>query len=124
MKIIFAVFLMLHGFAHSVGFIVFWRISEFEGIDYKTTILNGSADIADTGIRIFGIIWLLLTLVYIFNGIAVIMDLPLWESLTMYVSAASLVFCITGWPDSKIGVIVNILILIFLFFNKRYGIIM
>lgn len=123
MKIIFAVFLMLHGFAHSVGFIVFWRISEFEGIEYKTTILNGKVDIADTGIRIFGIIWLLLTLVYILNGIAVIMNLPLWESMALYVSVTSLVFCIIGWPDSKIGVIVNVLILIFLFLNKRYGII-
>jgi hypothetical protein len=123
MKIIFAALLMLHGFAHSVGFIVFWRISEIEGMTYKTTILNGKVNVTDTGIRIVGTIWLLLSLVYIFNGIAVIINLPYWESLAIYISVASLVYCIIGWPDSKIGVIVNILILIFLFLNKRYGII-
>ncbi len=123
MKIIFAVLLALHGFAHSVGFIVFWRISELEGISYKTTILNGKIDIKDTGIRIVGIVWLLFALVYIFNGIAVFINLSVWESLALYLSIASLLYCIIGWPDSKIGILINIVILIFLFLNRRYGII-
>lgn len=123
MKIIFAVLLVMHGIAHSVGFIVFWRISELEGMDYKTTILNGKIDVKDTGIRIAGIIWLLFALVYIFNGIAVYLGLSFWESLALYTSIASMVYCIIGWPDSKIGVIINLLILVFLFLNKRFGII-
>ena len=75
MNIIFAAYLMIHGFAHIIGFIVFWRISEIEGITYKTTIFNGKIDVADFGIRIIGIIWLLLSLTFIFNGITVILNL-------------------------------------------------
>ena len=123
MSIIFAAFLVLHGLAHIIGFIVFCRISDIEGITYKTTILNGKIDVTDSGIFVFGIIWLLLALAFIFNGIAVIMNLLFWESLAFYLSIGSFIFCMMGWPDSKIGVIVNVLILIFLFFNKRYGII-
>jgi len=106
-----------------IGFIVFWRISEIEGITYKTTIFNGKIDVADFGIRIIGIIWLLLSLTFIFNGITVILNLLFWESLAFYLAILSLIFCIMGWPDSKIGVFVNIIILVFLFLNRRFGII-
>jgi hypothetical protein len=118
MKIALAILLIAHGFAHIVGFIVYWRISDFEEMTYKTTILNGKVNVKDTGIRIIGIVWLLLTICFIFIGIALIIGISLWEILALYISIISLLFCILCWPDSKIGVAVNILILIIIALNK------
>jgi len=119
MKIVLAILLVAHGFAHLVGFIVYWRISDFEEMKYKTTILNGKVDLKDIGIRIIGIFWLLLALGFIFNGIVLIMGLTFWEVQALYISIISLLFCILCWPDSKIGVGVNILILIIVVLNKN-----
>ena len=119
MDIAFAILLMAHGIAHSVGFIVYWQISDFEEVTYKTTILNGKVDVKDTGIRVIGIFWLLLALAFIINGIILIMGLSYWEMMAFYISIISLVFCIVGWPDSKIGIAVNILILILLILNRN-----
>ena len=121
MKIALAIFLMAHGIAHMVGFIVYWQISDFEEMTYKTTILNGKVDIKDYGIRIVGIFWLLLALAFIFNGIVLIIGLSFWETLTLYISIISLIFCIICLPDSKIGVAVNIIILIFILVNINYN---
>ena len=103
-----------------VGFIVYWKISDFEEMTYKTTILNGKVDLKDAGIRIVGVVWFLLAVAFVINGIVLIMGLSFWEILTIYISIISLLFCILCWPDSKIGVAVNILILIFLVLNKNF----
>jgi hypothetical protein len=123
MNIVLAIFLMAHGFAHSVGFVSYWRIAELEEMPYKTTILNGRVDMKDYGIRIIGIFWLFLAFAFTFNGIAVLLNLPLWKPLALYLSIISLIFCILCWPDSKIGVAVNIIILIFLALNKNLALI-
>ena len=120
MKIALAIFLVAHGLPHIVGFIVYWQISDFEEMTYKTTILNGRVDLKDIGIRFVGIVWLLLALAFIFNGIVLIMEYPFWEELAITISIISLIFCILCWPDSKIGAGVNILILILLALNKNF----
>ena len=120
MDIALAILLIAHGFAHTVGFVVYWQISDFEEIRYKTTILNGKIDVKDTGIRVIGIFWLLLALAFVFNGIILIIGLSFWEMLSLSISIISLVFCILCLPDTKVGIVVNIIILLFLFLNQRY----
>ena len=57
MRIALAVFLALHGFAHFVGFAGSFGLAE--SIPYRTTVLGGTVDLGDTGIRAFGVLWLL-----------------------------------------------------------------
>ena len=68
--------------------------------------------------RIGGIFWLLIAIAYALNGTWVIMHHDLWKQMTIIVSIISLVFSISGWPDAKIGVFVNIAILVFLALNS------
>jgi hypothetical protein len=119
-RIAFAIFLALHGLAHVVGFIVLWRLKEFEEMPYKTTLLSGKIDVGDRGIRIMGILWLLAALAFVNCGIVVLLAQPYWVPLTASVTGASLVFCILGWPDAKIGVFINVAIFGFLAANTRY----
>lgn len=39
MRFVLAMFLFVHGFAHTVGFVVPWRIAKFDEAPYKTTVL-------------------------------------------------------------------------------------
>ena len=55
MRLFFAVFLLMHGIAHLVGFVVPWKLAEMEDAPYKTTIFLDKIDLGDTGIRINGV---------------------------------------------------------------------
>ncbi len=121
MDIGIGIYLFLHGFAHLVGFFVPWKIVRDKEHPYKTTILGGIVDLGDGGIRVIGIIWLSLGVVYFIGAFGVISDQVWWYGLIMLITWISLVFTVLGWPDSKFGIIANILLLIFLWVAPRSG---
>ncbi len=111
MRIALGVFLLLHGFAHVVGFAVPWRLVREEQLPYKTTILAGRVDVGDTGIRVVGLLWLAAALAFAATGLAVIVSRPWAVGAVTWVAGASLVLSLLGWPDARIGVVVNAAIL-------------
>lgn len=114
MKILLAILFCVHGIAHLVGFVVPWQITKMEDMPYKTTLLSGQINVGDTGIRIVGLLWLMAAVGFVISGIAVLRLTPWWNTWALYISLFSLILSILGWPESKIGVLVNLLILIFL----------
>ena len=118
-EIIVAIVLFVHAVAHLVGFIVPWRMATFEEIPYKTTLLGGMLNVGVVGIRIVGILWLVTALSFVATGILVLQSHPMWQLITLYLAAFSLLLCILGWPDSKIGVFVNVVILAFIEIGGR-----
>ena len=119
MKIVLAIFLFLHGFSHSVGFFVSWKISKLDNQPYKTTILYNRIDLKYFGIRIWGIIWLLISLTMILFGIVVLRDFYSFNYL-LILTGISMFFCILALPDTRIGILANILLFLFVFMNSRY----
>ena len=115
MKIIIAILIFMHGVAHLVGFVVPWKITQLEEMPYKTTLLNGSLDIGNTGIRIIGILWLMTALAFFVSVYFIFFHSPLWLVFTIFIILFSMILCILGWPDSKIGVFANFFILLVLF---------
>ena len=114
-------FLFGHGFAHLVGFVVAWRIARLEEMPYKTTLLAGAADVGHAGIRLVGILWLLGALAFAAAGVGLALSQPWWMPLTLWASGYSLVLCLLGWPDSKIGVPINVAIVVWLTVGARWG---
>ena len=88
---------------------------------YKTTQLAGRIDFGETGIRVMGILWLVGMLAFITSGLGLIFLQPWWQPLTLYTTIYSSLLSILGWPDSRYGLIINILILGYLFFGDRLG---
>ena len=121
MHIILGIFLIAHGVAHLVGFVTYWKIASFEEMPYKTTLLSGLLDVGDVGIRIVGILWLLTGLAFGVVGAGIITLQPWWFPLILYITIFSLIMCILGWPEARFGVLVNIIILAFLFFGNNLG---
>ena len=119
MRIAIAVILFVHGFAHLVGFVVPWRIATLQEMPYKTSVLAGSVNVGSLGIRVLGIFWLITALAFVVCSMGVLARVPWWLPVTVIVAVFSLFLCIISWPDSRIGVFVNIAVVAFLLIGRR-----
>lgn len=119
MRIVTGIFLLLHGFAHLVGFVVPWQLMGSEEMPYKTTLLAGRWDVGNVGIRINGVLWLVAALAFMFAGISIVRQAQWWEAFTLCVTLASLALCLVGWPEARLGVYLNLAILLFLWLSHK-----
>ena len=121
MRYVFAVLLLIHGFAHLVGFVVPWKLGKLEEMPYKTTLLGGRWDVGDAGIRGMGVLWLLVGLaLFVLGGTLALTGLLERDHLLAF-SFASTVLCILGWPDSKLGLVANAVIVALYFVSRSQG---
>ncbi len=118
-RIVLMIVLMALGLIHLIGFVVPWRLATIEGMAYKTTLLAGGLNVGDTGVRVVGLLWLLLALGFVVAGVAVVTGQPWWRTVTLGVTLLSLVVTILGLPDSPFGVLINLIFLGYLLFGDR-----
>lgn len=121
MRLALGVFLLLHGVAHLVGFVVPWRLMSNAEMPYKTTLLAGHWDVGDVGIRINGLLWLGLAIAFALVGISVVRQMSGWQTAVWVVSLVSLIACVVSWPEARIGVFVNVAIIAYLLLGDKLG---
>lgn len=121
MHILLALILFGHGFAHLPGFIAYWKLAVLKELPYKTTILLGSIHVGDWGIRVYGLLWLVAALAFATSSIGTGARLSWWQPVTLMTSTFSLLLCIVGWPDTRLGLFINLALIAFLLVNKRTG---
>lgn len=121
MRFALALILIVHGVAHLVGFIVPWQLAKLEETPYKTTLLGGRLEVGDMGIRLNGLLWLLAGLGFVVSGAALMLLAPWWPLFTIFVAACSLALAVAGWPDSRIGIPIDLLILAYLLIGASLG---
>jgi hypothetical protein len=66
-------------------------------------------------------VWLVIAVAFVIAGVTIFFSPPWWWSFTLAVTAASLIVTVLGWPDARVGVLANIIILLFLFIGPRLG---
>ncbi len=110
MRFVLAALLIAHGVAHLVGFVVPWRLVSTAEVPYRTTILGGVTDLGDAGARALGVVWLVAALAFVLLAGAVLAgwNVRLWVFAML---ALSSVLCVVGWPEARIGLIVNAVLL-------------
>ncbi len=108
MRLAFAFFLLIHGIAHLPGFVMPWRLATLTGMPYKTTLLNGAVDAGPAGARFIGLLWLIAGLGCIATAVAALRGVPRWPTLALGVLLLSLVLSVLGWPDSSMGLAINL----------------
>lgn len=59
MRIAIGIYFLVHGLCHFVGFVVPWKILTMKDEPYKTTLVAGSINVGDVGIRVVGLLWLI-----------------------------------------------------------------
>jgi hypothetical protein len=108
MTIALAAILGLHGLVHAVGFIRSWRL----GVDVRR-VSPTLAGIEPDGplIRALGLLWLLPVAGFALAAIGLALDLPI-EPVLIASTLVSLALCITWWRDAKLGVFVDVAILL------------
>lgn len=123
MRFAFALLMAFHGLAHLVGFLVPWHLIHPAGVTYRTTVMAGNLDLGETGIRVLGVFWLLTAIAFLALAGAALTQQPLWMPVAITVALVSLSLSLFAWPESKLGVAVNLLIIAILLLGPRFGLI-
>ena len=107
MRFVLACVLVAHGVAHLVGFVSSWKLATLAELPYKTTAFSGHVDVGDAGIRVMGVLWLLAALAFLVAAIALATEAGWAGRFTVAGVIASLTLCVVGWPDARVGVAIN-----------------
>ena len=110
MRIALAAFLAVHGLAHLVGFVEARRLAP-EGLRYHTTVPAGRVGLGDAGIRIAGMLRLVVALAFGATAIGAIVDAIWWLPLALGSAVGSLLISSTESPESRVGVLIDLAIL-------------
>jgi hypothetical protein len=108
------IYLLIHGLCHVVGFVVPWKILTMKEEPYRTTLMAGTIQVGDIGIRIVGLLWLLACVAFMVSGIGVLASRAWWRTMLLPLALASSVLCVLGLPGAKIGILANGLVLAYL----------
>lgn len=119
MRWLFAFVLVAHGVAHLVGFVSSWKLATLPELPYKTAVFAGRIDVGDAGIRVMGALWLLTAVAFLIAANAVVIATDWAGRFTLAAVIASLMLCVVGWPDARIGVAVNVGLLLLLAIGAR-----
>lgn len=120
MRLALSVLLIAHGVAHLVGFVVPWRLMAAPEMPYGTTILAGTVDIGDSGVRAVGVVWLIAAVAFVLLGSALLAGVSV-RAWLFAILGLSLALCAVGWPDARIGVAINAVLLGVLLLMPQLG---
>ncbi|MCC7241179.1 MAG: ABC transporter permease [Acidobacteria bacterium] len=108
MRIAAAIVMFVHGVAHLPGFLVSFRLASLAELPYKTTILAGRLNLGDRGIQVMGLMWAALAIGFALASVGLLFRLPWWGAAAWAATAMSLILCVLGWPEARIGALVNL----------------
>ncbi len=111
MRYLLAVLMTVHGMAHLVGFVVPWKLVNLREAPYRTTILAGKVDVGDAGIRVMGLTWLLAAVAFVVVAVGLILDFSWSLPAAALTLGASMALSIVGWPESRLGILINVVLL-------------
>lgn len=109
MLIAIGIFLLLHGFAHAVGFLGPWGLAE--NVTPPTALLAGRLPMSPAIMRFVGILWLLNGMAFAAAGVGAFRHMPWWPTVMITAAIASLLLSILSLPGSKLGIPLNLLII-------------
>jgi hypothetical protein len=116
---VLALLLAVHGVAHLVGFVTAWELRNLPAVPFHTTVLGGLIDVGRSGARLVGVGWLLAAIAFAVVAAGLVARRSWWLSAAYGALGFSLILCLLGWPDSRIGVAVNAGLLALLAIGSR-----
>ena len=74
--------------------------------------MGGRLDVGDVGAKVVGVLWLMLFID--FAGVAWVAyaGAPWWPLGALIVASGSLLLCLFDWPDTIIGVVIDLVLII------------
>ena len=99
MKYLFATLIFIHGAIHLMGFLKAFDLAQLEQLNLGIS-------------KIFGIVWLIVFVLFMVTGIAFLARVEWWFWLGMLAAVISTVLIIMVWNDARFGTIANMIIII------------
>ncbi|MDZ7778734.1 MAG: ABC transporter permease [Gemmatimonadota bacterium] len=121
MRSALTVFMALHAIAHLVGFAVAWRLLESDEVPFKTTLWFGLLDVGPVGIRLVGLLWLTLAVLFLVASGGALLGQPWWMGLAWATAGTSLVLSVLSLPEARIGIVANAFVIGALALGPRLG---
>lgn len=121
MRIVLAILMAGHGIAHLPGFLVSWQLRSFPELPFRTTIFGASLDVGEAGIKMIGAVWLAVGVGFIVLAGATLARAAWWQPFAYALIALSTVLCLAGWPDARLGLVANAVILLLILAGVRAG---
>jgi hypothetical protein len=88
---------------------------------YRTAILGGSVDVGDRGIKGIGVVWLVLSVLFVVAAGVTLMRSTWWQPFVYIAVGLSTALCVVGWPDAGLGLVANAVIVLILVTGVRIG---
>ena len=107
-----AVFFVVHGLIHVMGFVAAWQLATLPEIAYRTTALNGAVEMGDAGARLLGVGWL------VGGGAMLVAAWDTWRNApwalrgAVFAATVSMLICALGLPDAYLGLSIDVAILV------------
>ena len=111
MRIVFAIFLFIHAFAHLVGFITLSGIAEIEDVSGEPTLLLTGLDAGHWILRVFGVLWLVGLAGFAASGVGVLQETEWVVPVLVASTVFSTVLCLIWAKDTPFGLVANAIIL-------------
>lgn len=106
-RVALAAAIAAHGAIHLIGFVVPWQLAAVAGFPYRTTVLDGTADLGELGVRLVGILWLACAIGFIVAAVGIVRRTTWALPLTAILAIVSLMVCLVGLPETTMGIAVN-----------------
>ena len=121
LRIALALLMALHGVAHLPGVVGSWRLAPLAGIPPHTTVLAGRLDVGEGGMRLLGAGWLLAALAFWVAAGGALTHRPWWMPAGVAAVALSVLLSVLELPYARVGVYVNVVIVLLLLAGSRTG---
>lgn len=120
-RIVLAVIVVLHGLVHLMGLVSYLKLGEVQGLPYKTTVLDGRINLGNGGTGIYGALWGLAALGFVFAAIGLLFNSSWWIPLLTTSAVFSLLLTVVDLNVAMAGVVVNAALLMLVWITPRFS---
>lgn len=120
-RYIAAFIILMHGLVHAMYFVSYWPLAEIEEVPYKTTLLFDTLNVGPTGMKLYALLCLLTTIGFVVAAFAFAFDAGWWRPFMAGMAILSLVLTMLNFRLAYGGPVVNIIILLMVWFAPRIG---
>lgn len=114
-----ALLLLVHGLIHLMGMTVYMRLGEIDGMEYRTTLLDGRWDLGSGGILVYGALWGVAAVGFTAAAAGWMAGWEPWRTVLVAVALVSLALTVLDWRNAFLGAGINVVILALVWMGPR-----
>jgi hypothetical protein len=108
--------------AHLPGFLVSWRLMTTPDLPYKTALLWGRVDLGADGIKVIGVLWLLVAVALVSSAAGLCLDSRWSFRMVLPLLVMSALLCALDLPAARLGLFANVVLLALLVAHPSQGV--